>query len=68
MVRLKSRYLVLELLFADPPENLSIESSDINEAVRNSMKTLYGDYGVANLGKFGGTMKSCQKYLLKHRN
>eukprot|EP00038_Savillea_parva_P031920 m.91886 g.91886 ORF g.91886 m.91886 type:complete len:150 (-) comp9932_c0_seq1:1900-2349(-) len=47
MVRLKHRYLLTEIIFADDKIDASIKSGDILRAVKAGVQTAHGDYGTA---------------------
>ena len=48
------RYIVIEVLGATKDPNEAITGLSIYEALRNVYHDLYGDFGLAALGTFGG--------------
>eukprot|EP00035_Acanthoeca_spectabilis_P016380 m.333729 g.333729 ORF g.333729 m.333729 type:complete len:150 (+) comp16522_c0_seq23:203-652(+) len=114
MVRLKHRYLLTELIFADGKVDTATKWGDLLRAVKDGVASAHGDYGVAcvmssiqikyfnahtrilllrisrdhyemlwsaltlmtsfeqreclfRVVHLGGTIRSCQKFLLKHQ-
>lgn len=48
MVRLKNRWLLFEVMYADPTQNRKYEeltSRDINSVIKDSIQQNFGDYG-----------------------
>eukprot|EP00041_Stephanoeca_diplocostata_P023667 m.586634 g.586634 ORF g.586634 m.586634 type:complete len:153 (+) comp22346_c0_seq6:485-943(+) len=53
MVRLKHRYLLCELVFADDKVDTSIKRSEISSVIKDAVGHTHGDYGIACiLGSF----------------
>lgn len=50
MVRIKKRYLVIRFEFPNSKSKRTIDREDIFQAVKRTLKELYGDYGVAAYG------------------
>ena len=50
MVRIKKRYLVIRFEFLNSKSKRTIDREDIFQAVKGTLKELYGDYGVAAYG------------------
>ena len=61
MVRKKSRYLVAKIQYNDNKIDLNLDQDMIRNAIRNTVKELFGEYGMATFTQ-GMFVKYCNPY------
>eukprot|EP00729_Bicosta_minor_P030374 gene30374-31975_t len=49
MVRLKHRYLLSELIFADGKADMSLKAKDIGRVLKESVELVHGSYGLGSV-------------------
>jgi len=49
MVRLKHRYLLTEIIFADGKSDASMKSKDIGRVLKDSLELVHGSYGLGSV-------------------
>ncbi|XP_030757592.1 ribonuclease P/MRP protein subunit POP5-like [Sitophilus oryzae] len=63
MVRLKNRYIVLQIEPRDPKDssNFTLSSDAIMQVIKDKIEQLHGDFGMASI-QAGFTAKYCNEY------